>query len=131
MCSLRELFIVAAVVVTGTVAGSPATLQERCDASAYAACFHVHGRYTVYTGDGQIVLWPVGTHRLFSVVFGDDRVDKVLSGGSDNNFPQAANEYEVYGDFEVCPLQKGLPGLRRDVCIKKAENLRRVRRKAR
>ena len=35
-----------------------------CEEVGYGKCYKVHARYTVYTGDGQIALWPVGTHRL-------------------------------------------------------------------
>jgi hypothetical protein len=130
MFRLRKLFVVPGLVLLATAVGSPATPQERCEASPFGECWRVHARFTVYTGNAQEVLWPVGTHRLLRVVRGDERLLKVLTGGNDDNFVQMADDYEVFGDFEVCPLEKDVPGAMRDVCIKKAENLRRVRRKA-
>jgi hypothetical protein len=34
---------------------------------------------------------------------------KVLSRGSLDNMPEAADEYDVFGDFVVCPLDKEVP----------------------
>jgi hypothetical protein len=45
-----------------------------------------------------------------------------------HEFVEMADEYAVLGDFEVCPLQKDVPGARRNVCIKKAEHLQRIKR---
>jgi hypothetical protein len=129
MFRLRKPLVVPCIVLFAAVVGSPATPQERCEASPFGACWRVHARFTVYTGNAQEVLWPVGTHRLLRVVRGDERLLKVLIGGNDDNFVQMADRYELFGDFEVCPLENDVPGAMRDVCIKKAENLKRVRRK--
>jgi hypothetical protein len=40
-----------------------------------------------------------------------------------------AGEYSVMGDFVVCPREKEEPGAMRNVCIKTARNLQRVKRK--
>ena len=128
MFLLRKLPVVLGLVLIARVLGSPATAEERCDESSYGACFRVHARFTVYTGNAQEVLWPVRTHRLLRVVRGAEPLYKVLTRGNDDNFIQMADEYAVFGDFDVCPLQKDAPGEMRSVCIKKAENLRRVRR---
>jgi hypothetical protein len=42
--------------------------------------------------------------------------------------PVNANNYFIFGDFVVCPLEKEIPGAMRSVCIKSAQNLRRVKR---
>jgi hypothetical protein len=131
MFRLRNLFFVPGIVLMGTAVASPNGSAKGCEASSYGACFPVHARYRIYTGDGQVALWPVGTHRLLGVVSGDEPMIKVLSGGNQDNMPEAANEYDVFGDFVVCPLDKEVPGSERAVCVKKAENLRRVRSSAR
>jgi len=61
-------------------------------------------------------------------VRGAEPLYKVLARGNDDNLIQMADEYAVFGDYDVCPLQKDAPGEMRSVCIRKAENLRRVRR---
>jgi len=129
MFRLHNLFLFATIILVGTAVASPNGFSKGCEASAYGACFRVHARYSIYTGDSQVELWPVGTHRLLGVVSGDESTIKVLSGGNPGNMPEAANEYDVFGDFVVCPLAKEVSGKRRAVCIKNAENLRRVRRK--
>jgi hypothetical protein len=39
------------------------------------------------------------------------------------------DDYVIFGDFVVCPLEKEIPGKMRSVCIKSARNLRRVKSK--
>jgi hypothetical protein len=98
--------------------------QKACGESpSCGECFAFHGRFAVYTGDGQETLWPVGTHRLLRPVFGTDTLYKLL--GEDTRY---LDEYFIFGDFVVCPLEKDTPGHIRNVCIKSARNLRRVRR---
>jgi hypothetical protein len=46
-----------------------------------------------------------------------------------HEFDEMAVEYSVMGDFLVCPREKDVPGAMRNVCIKTAENLKRVKRK--
>jgi len=88
----------------------------------------------VYTGDGQEVLWPIGTHRLLGVASDTKSLYRVIMGGKEfevHEFVEMADEYAVLGEFEVCPLQKDVPGARRNVCIKKAEHLKRIKRTSR
>lgn len=75
--------------------------------------------------DCQVVLWPVGTHRLLRVTSGDMPLCKIL----DDCSIETVGDYVVFGDFVVCPLEKDTPGAMRSVCIKSARNLRRVKRK--
>jgi hypothetical protein len=46
-----------------------------------------------------------------------------------HDFDEMAGEYSVIGDFVVCPREKDTPGAMRNVCIKTAKNLTRVKRK--
>jgi len=104
----------------------PALAQDSCGQSSYGKCFNFHGRFAVYTGDSQVVLWPVGTHRVLRVMSGLELPCKLLDDCSNI---QTVGDYFVFGDFVVCPLEKDTPGAMRSVCIKSARNLRRVKRK--
>ena len=109
-----------------------AIIDNSCGESSYGACFRIHARFTVYTADGQEVLWPVGTHRLLRSVSDNDVLYSVILGGKEfeiHEFDEMAGEYAVMGDFVVCPREKNVAGAMRGVCIKSAENLYRVKRK--
>jgi hypothetical protein len=106
---------------------SSANAQKSCGESpSCGKCFAFRGRFTVYTGDGQQALWPVGTHRLLWPASGTEPLYKLLG-----NDVSSADDYVIYGDFVVCPLEKDIPGKERSVCIKSARNLRRVKREPR
>ena len=115
---------------TGT--GKPLIIDKSCGDSLYGACRHIHARFTVYTGDGQEILWPVGTHRLLRSVSDNEPLYTVIMGGKkfeSHEFDEMAGEYSVMGDFVVCPREKETPGAMRNVCIQTADNLNRVKRK--
>ena len=134
MSRIRKWSAVSATVLLMTVLGSASNPEAPCEQSLYGAGFRVHARFTVYTGDGQEVLWPVGTHRLLRVVSDTEPLYRAIMGKKEyeiHEFVEMAGEYVVFGDFEVCPLQKDVPGAMRSVCIKKAEHLKRVRQQTR
>jgi hypothetical protein len=102
-----------------------ALAQRAGDESSSGKCFAFHGRFAVYTGDSQQTLWPVGTYRLLRPEYGTEPLLKLLG-----NDISTLDDYFIFGDFIVCPLEKEIPGHIRSVYIKSARNLRRVKRKA-
>ena len=76
MFRLRNLFLASGVALIGTAVANSNGFSKGCEASSYGACFRMHARYRIYTGDGQVALWPVGTHRLLGVVSGDEPMIK-------------------------------------------------------
>jgi hypothetical protein len=94
------------------------------ESSSSGKCFAFHGRFAVYTGDSQQTLWPVGTHRLLRPEYGTEPLLKLLG-----NDISTLDDYFIFGDFVVYPLEKEIPGHVRSVYIKSARNLRRVNRK--
>jgi hypothetical protein len=106
----------------------PALAKDPCIQSPDGECFAFHGRFTVYTGDGQEVLWPVGTRRFLRAESGDEPLLNFLAGNNMKNLVRNADDYVIFGDFVVCPLEKETPGAIRSVCIKNFKNLRLVRR---
>ncbi len=106
-------------------AGSAIAQKPDAESPSYGKCFSFHGRFAVYTGDSQQTLWPVGTHRLLRPEYGAEPLLDLLG-----NDISTLDDYFIFGDFVVCPLEKEIPGHRRDVYIKSARNLRRVKRKS-
>jgi len=100
---------------------SAAFCSDACVQTNHGKCFSIHARYAVYTADGKEVLWLVGTHRLLGVVSGPEQLYLLQVDHPSNFF--------VFGDFDVCPLTREIPGEMRHVCIKEMKNLRRVKRK--
>jgi hypothetical protein len=82
-------------------------------------CFNVHGRLAVWNGMPSVRIWHVGTRRIFGVFDGAGDAD------SNNLFPESVAallgadplSISVYGDYEVCPLDRDRPGRMRPVCI--------------
>jgi hypothetical protein len=104
--------------------GSARAQKVGAESSSFGKCFAFHGRFTLYTGDSQQTLWPVGTNRLLRPEYGTEPLLKLLG-----NDISTLDDYFVVGDFVVCPLEKEIPGHRRSVYIKSARNLKRVKRK--
>lgn len=103
---------------------SLALAQEPCaESPSCGKCFAFHGRFAVYTGDGLETLWPVGTHRVLRPQSGTEPLYKLLGSDVDE-----LDGHVIFGDFVVCPLEKEVPGQMRNVCIKSARNLKRVKR---
>lgn len=92
--------------------------QCRPKVQEFGACFVVHGRIGRYFGNPEWRIWRTGTQRILSVVpdpaESSNREVAVLGRTLEQD-----NVYVVFGDFQVCPLAKDVPGLLRDVCIQK------------
>ena len=110
--------LAAILIVLAPTFGAAA---DSCRQTSYGKCYKVHGRYSVY-GNGQNVLWPVGTHRLLNVMAGDEAPYKLVEDDLDG--------YDVFGDFVVCPLEKDVAGAMRKVCMQSANNMHRTKRPA-
>jgi hypothetical protein len=67
--------------------------------------------------------------RLLRSVSDNSPLYRVIMDGKKfetHQFVEDAGDYSMVGDFQVCPRSKEVRGARRAVCIKSAENLRRV-----
>ena len=93
-----------------------------------ASCYWTHGRIGFYNGTPAIRLWKIGTNRLLGIYSGPS-ADRY---GLDNEDPQMPanlkrkfkpSENQVYGDFEVCPLESEREGAMQAACIESAKNL--------
>jgi hypothetical protein len=110
--------------------------------SMNASYVKVHGRLGVYNGGyPNLRLWHIGTHHLFGI-FGDAADLKctregTCNGDEDTNLPSNLDalmklpnplfEFEIYGDFEIRPLEPFQSGHMQPACIVDAHNLVRRR----
>lgn len=92
------------------------------------SCYWTHGRIGFYNGTPAIRLWKIGTNRLLGIYSGPS-VDRY---GLDNEDPQMPtnlkltfkpSQNQVFGDFEVCPLEPEREGTMQAACIESAKNL--------
>lgn len=97
---IRRCFAVIALLV-------PAILS----AQAKPSCTTIHGRAHLYTADGQLRIWHIGTHHDFEPDSTSwDRVKGWLEQGATQAQKQQdpetyAGDVFLYGDFVVCPVQ--------------------------
>jgi len=94
--------------------------SNKCEETKAGKCFTFHGRYRVYTGDGNVALWRIGTHRLLGVVATDPTIDDALTEALGD-----PDQFDLFGDFTVCPLAADIKGAERPVCVKAMRRLKR------
>jgi hypothetical protein len=107
---------------------SAGAAKEQCKGSkqVVAPCYRVHGRMSWANGFPNIRIWIIGTHRILGVRRNEaglpDSVVKLLyAQGVEDEFDNT-----VYGNFEVCPLEKRIEGHMQDVCVESADKVKLV-----
>jgi hypothetical protein len=105
------------------------TLAQADDAAKCAArpnlpapCYQVHGRLNAWNGGPATEkIWVIGTHRILAVY---DRTAYKMT------MPEAISDQlndfftEIFADYQVCPLEKEIPGHQSYVCVESAKNIR-------
>jgi hypothetical protein len=97
------------------LAGSFVVATLLCSApmrgQANPACQIIHGRAHLYTADGQLRVWQLGTHHEFQPDRASwQRVESWLEQGAaqarkgQNNAPTTGDTF-LYGHFKVCPVE--------------------------
>jgi len=114
--------IFLAVLVVAPVAqqerrGNTVLTWEPCSEPAVGPCFSHRGRLSAQNGITHM-LWLVGTKRIVAVDNGE--MPKVLWRYLDMTSPDHS---DIYGDYEICPLEADQPGHMRRVCISGASRL--------
>ena len=73
-------------------------------------CTTIHGRLHFYGGDGQLLIWHIGTHHDFTP--DESSWDTVMNWLRDGVKPSERKDYSdpaiavnLYGDFEICPTE--------------------------
>jgi len=92
------------------------------------SCYWTLGRIGLYNGTPAFRLWKIGTNRLLGIYsgpsvdrYGLDNEDPQMPASLKRNFKPSENQ--VYGDFEVCPLEPEREGAMQAACIESAKNL--------
>jgi hypothetical protein len=89
----------------------------RCLAPRTEPCFTHRGRLSAQNGIAYMI-WLVGTHRLVGI--DQTEIPEMLSKYLSMTSPDQA---DVYGNFEICPLEPERPGHMRAACVTGASRL--------
>ena len=82
-------------------------------------CFTHRGRLS--HGNGPPVIWLVGTKRIVAV---EDGLPEDLEKLVEPYLMLPSEQHgDVFGDFEICPVEADRPGHRRNVLVKGAHKL--------
>ena len=76
----------------------------QCGTPPIDACFKSHGRLSSQNGIA-LMIWLIGTKRIVAVQ--NTQIPTFVSKYLEITSP---NHSYIYGDFEICPLQKDQPG---------------------
>jgi hypothetical protein len=74
-------------------------------------CREIHGRARLYTGDGQLFIWHIGTHHEFWIL--DDASWDVIF----KYIPNGGGK-DLFGDFTVCPTKPYRKGAAQSAIVK-------------
>jgi len=100
---------------------APRTQAEswHCRARPVAPCFTHHGRLSSQNGTA-LKIWLVGTKRVVGLENDVDELPSVVKKYLDMT---SIDHSYIYGDFEICPVEKDSPGHMRRVCVTGAQKL--------
>ena len=107
------------------------------------SCYWTRGRITCCNGNPTMRMWKVGTKRILGIFSGpnawrydlEDSLHPELPANLSRAYeaeykhrvtmkdPDAGDTEPVFGNFEVCPLERGRPGWMQSVCIESAKNI--------
>jgi len=116
-------FILAVSLVATAGSANADELASPCKGNPEIAskivgkCFMVRGRAN-YANGIPFRLWIVGTHRIVAPTNIPPKVADYLDLGV------PAFDVVVFGDYEICPIEKDIPGWMRSVCIESATHLK-------
>jgi len=92
-----------------------------CVETSVGKCFSVHGRYAIYVENNGI--WAISQRRLLPTA-GDGDLDQMIRDRGD------WQDFDLVGDFAVCPLDKFKRGHRQSVCVQGYRNIKVTKRPA-
>ncbi len=94
-----------------------------------AMCYWTRGRFSLYNGDPSYRLWKVGTHRILGIYSGPGFEKRFPLDSENPELPPNVERAfktpysQVFGDFEVCPLEPEVAGTMQAACIESAKNI--------
>jgi len=119
---LSTVALLAALSSTALADGGTPCAQSH---AIVGRCFVVHGRMFFPNGNPPVRISRLGTKRILGVLDGAKRddTDAVLPDGLRQRLGPEWDKYDVFGDFEVCPLTPERPGHMQFVCLKGARHV--------
>ena len=129
----KSLLMCVAFASVLSASGSPESASRRkidCKTPANEAmCYWTRGRLSLYNGNPSYRLWKIGTHRILGIYSGPG-FEKRYSQDTENpelpiNVERAFRTpyTQIFGDFEVCPLEAEVAGTMQAACIESAKNI--------
>jgi len=78
-------------------------------------CQQIHGRARLYTGDGQLMIWHIGTRHEFWILDEKswDQIFKYIPNGGGK---------DLYADFTLCPTRKFRQGAAQPATVKSIQH---------
>ncbi len=124
---------------SATASANPSRRKIACKTPQNASlCYWTHGRLSFYSFNFTWLLWKIGTHRLLKICDEPTYLSRQSTGDcGDPEFPAnlqgiyatdqrrwkrdgGHGEYsppDVFGDFEICPLEPEKKGERQYACV--------------
>jgi len=130
--ALAAAALLLLATLTQAVPQSPPKRKIPCKTPENAAtCYWTRGRLEEYEGTPAYRLWRIGTSHLLGIYSGPSlwRGNRLAIDNEDPEFPPNIRKLiqsglvQVFGTFEVCPLEPERPGSMQAACIESAKNL--------
>jgi len=94
-----------------------------------SSCYWTRGRLAVYNGRPPLRLWKIGTKRVLAIYSGpsikrgdeQDMMNPELTTNVEKAF--TSSDDQIFGDFEICPLDADRPGEMQAACIESAKRI--------
>jgi len=109
--------LLAALSITAFADSGTPCAQSR---AIVGRCFVVHGRMFFPNGNPPVRISRLGTKRILGALDGakNDASDEVIPTDLRTKLGPEWDKYDVFGDFEVCPLTPERPGRMQFVCVR-------------
>jgi hypothetical protein len=130
---LRRLTILA-VFLSAQALATENYRKQPCKTPALApSCVQMHGRLRQGSGNPSMRLWQIGTTHIYGIYtnkYGFDHDDTIADNEGPTppanidklRYPEGGLR-EIYGDFEVCPLEPPIEGHMQAACIANASHV--------
>jgi len=127
---VRIFLTVALLTALSTTAFADSGTSCTQSRAIVGRCFVIHGRMFFPNGNPPVRISRIGTKRILGVLDGAKRddTDSALPDDLRQRLGPEWDKYEVYGDFNVCPLERERPGWMQFVCVRSIRHVRITRR---
>jgi hypothetical protein len=129
----KSLLMIALIASALSASGYPGRASRRkidCKTSAnQVMCYWTRGRLSLYNGNPSYRLWKVGTHRILGIYSGPGFEKRYQLDSENPELPINVERAfrtpysQIFGDFEVCPLEPEVAGTMQAACIESAKHI--------